>query len=512
MEIAKVEPMTTTRALRGPFDYRLPEPMVEAGVGVGSLLMIPFGGRRMLGVVVGVAAESDLPPERLAEPLEAIEAGATPELVRLGLWVADRYCSTPPRGLALVLPPGSGTGRKPQPMRALTERTAAITDGRAAALDPAREGPRLGARQRAVLERLAADGELSGPRIRELAGADSVVLARLAERGPDRAPDPRGAPGAADRHRRRRGRGAAALAAAGRLRGGDRRRARRRRRPRERLLHGVTGSGKTEVYLAAIEAALERGRSAILLVPEIGLTPQTVGRVAARLGDRVAVLHSGLSEGERFDEWRRLRSGAARVCVGPRSAVFAPLADLGLIVVDEEHDPSYKQEGDPRYDARAVARRRAAEAGAVYLAGSADPAARELGGARPAASCPSGSTAGRCRRSRSSTCARCPGRPGRSTRGPARRWPDSADGGREGDRDAEPPRVLPAPELRVLRGRGELPELRRLARPAPRQRGWSAATTAATPSRCRSPARSAGRSRSPATAPGPSGSSSSSAS
>ena len=141
----------------------------------------------------------------------------------------------------------------------------------------------------------------------------------------------------------------------------------------EWLLHGVTGSGKTEVYLAAIEAALERGRSAILLVPEIGLTPQTVGRVAARLGDRVAVLHSGLSEGERFDEWRRLRSGAARVCVGPRSAVFAPLSDLGLIVVDEEHDSSYKQEGDPRYDARAVARRRAAQSGAVYLAGSATP-------------------------------------------------------------------------------------------------------------------------------------------
>src|SRR6185503_16114177 len=142
------------------------------------------GGRRMLGVVVGVAAESDLPPERLAEPLEAIEAGATPELVRLGLWVADRYCSTPPRGLALVLPPGSGTGRKPKPMRALTERTAAIRPEGAAALDPAREGPRLGARQRAVLERLDADGgELSGPRIRELTGADSVVLARLAERG-----------------------------------------------------------------------------------------------------------------------------------------------------------------------------------------------------------------------------------------------------------------------------------------------------------------------------------------
>ena len=129
------------------------------------------------------------------------------------------------------------------------------------------------------------------------------------------------------------------------------------------LLHGVTGSGKTEVYLRAVAAALERGRSAIVLVPEIALTPQTAGRFVERFGDAVAVLHSRLSQRERYDEWWRLRRGEARVCVGPRSAVFAPFDDLGLIVVDEEHDGSYKQEGDPRYDARTVAERRAAERG-----------------------------------------------------------------------------------------------------------------------------------------------------
>src|SRR4029077_14048414 len=131
--------------------------------------------------------------------------------------------------------------------------------------------------------------------------------------------------------------------------------------PREQLLHGVTGSGKTEVYLAAVEAAIARGRGAIVLVPEIGLAPQAVARFRARLGDRFAVLHSALSPGERYDEWRRLRSGEASVCVGPPPAVFAPVRDLGLIVIDEEHDPSYKQEGDPSYDARTVARRRAEE-------------------------------------------------------------------------------------------------------------------------------------------------------
>ena len=141
----------------------------------------------------------------------------------------------------------------------------------------------------------------------------------------------------------------------------------------ELLLHGVTGSGKTEVYLAAAEAALDRGRGAIILVPEIGMTPQAVSRFVARFGDRVAVLHSRLRAGERRDEWHRLRDGEARICVGPRSAVFAPIAGLGLIVVDEEHDGSYKQEGDPRYDAREVARRRAAQAGAALVLGSATP-------------------------------------------------------------------------------------------------------------------------------------------
>src|SRR5439155_7436183 len=124
---------------------------------------------------------------------------------------------------------------------------------------------------------------------------------------------------------------------------------------------------------AAAEAALERGRGAIVLVPEIALTPQTTSRFVARFGDRIALLHSRLTAGERRDEWRRLRSGAARICIGPRSAVFAPVVDLGLVVVDEEHDASYKQEGDPRYDAREVARWRAAEAGAPLLAGSATP-------------------------------------------------------------------------------------------------------------------------------------------
>ena len=139
------------------------------------------------------------------------------------------------------------------------------------------------------------------------------------------------------------------------------------------LLAGATGSGKTEVYLQACAAALERGRGAIVLVPEIALTPQTLGRFQARFGDRIAVLHSGLTEAERRDERERIVSGEASVVVGARSAVFAPVLRLGLICIDEEHDSSYKQESDPRYDARTVAAKRAALEGAVAVYGSATP-------------------------------------------------------------------------------------------------------------------------------------------
>jgi len=139
------------------------------------------------------------------------------------------------------------------------------------------------------------------------------------------------------------------------------------------LLHGATGSGKTEVYLQACAAALERGLGAIVLVPEIALTPQAVGRFRVRFGDRIAVLHSGMTEAERRDERERIASGDARVVVGARSAIFAPVRGLGLVCVDEEHDASYKQESDPRYDARTVAAKRAALEGAVAVFGSATP-------------------------------------------------------------------------------------------------------------------------------------------
>jgi primosomal protein N' (replication factor Y) len=368
VSILRVEPLTTARALRGPFDYRRPAAMSE--VAVGSVVRVPFGPRRILGVVVEVAETSELAPERLAEPIEALAAGTPPELVALGLWVAREYCSTPSRGLQLVLPPGTGSGRAGRTVRAKVELRAEILPAGEAALSG---GERLGVRQRAVLEALR-EGEMSAPALAAAVGADRGVLRRLEERGllatrdshKRRAPADSGLRAAVHAPPLLPEQRAAVDALVAALDGAA-------GAPREQLLHGVTGSGKTEVYLAAVEAALARGRGAIVLVPEIGLAPQAVARFRARLGDRFAVLHSALSPGERFDEWQRLKSGEASVCVGPRSAVFAPVRDLGLIVIDEEHDASYKQEGDPTYDARLVARHRAAERGAVLVAGTATP-------------------------------------------------------------------------------------------------------------------------------------------
>ena len=296
--IARVEPITTARALRGPFDYRLGEEL-RGEVEIGSMLVVPFGHRQILGVVVGLSERSEVPDGKLLEPVRALELGVPAELIALAEWIAAEYCSTFARALSLVLPPGAA--------RRLSGR-----------------------RRRAVAQPRHTSVGIVSLQPPELSDDQRNVLAPLLE----------------------------AIGSGG---------------ARQMLLHGVTGSGKTEVYLRAAAAALERGRGAIVLVPEIALTPQIVARFIERFGETVAVLHSRLTPGQRYEQWRRLREGEARVCVGPRSAVFAPVSELGLIVLDEEHDSSYKHEGDPRYDARDVAAERTSRSGALLLAGSATP-------------------------------------------------------------------------------------------------------------------------------------------
>ena len=177
MAIAKVEPLLSTRSVRGPFDYRLPESMAD--VGIGSILVVPFGHRRVKAVVVEVAETSDLPDARLAEPFEALEAGVPPELVELGRWVGEEYCSTPSRGLGLVLPPGTGSGAEARRVRPLVELEVERTEAGERALA---EGERLGLRQKAVLRALAA-GPRAARDLANAAGSDRATLRRLESRG-----------------------------------------------------------------------------------------------------------------------------------------------------------------------------------------------------------------------------------------------------------------------------------------------------------------------------------------
>jgi len=344
--VAKVEPITTARALRGPFDYLRPD-----GVGVGSVLVVPFGHRDVVGVVVALADCSELPDDRLVAPKRVLDHDLPPELVELAHWMADEYCSTPARALTLLSPPPGARAKLAWWARPTGDEPTGrpLSDGQRALLQSLQaEGPR------------AAAGDL--PALRRLEARGLVALERRAVRrhvlheavGARRAAPPSLT---ADQ--------AAALASIEQQLSSP--------APEPLLLHGVTGSGKTEIYLRAAASTLQRGRGVIVLVPEIGLTPQIVSRFADRFGDTIAVLHSKLSAGERHDEWTRLRRREARVCIGPRSAVFAPIEELGLIVLDEEHDASYKHEGDPRYDARHVAARRALISGALLLAGSATP-------------------------------------------------------------------------------------------------------------------------------------------
>ena len=337
--VVKVEPITTARVLRGPFDYIAPE-----GAVVGTRLIVPFGRRDVPGVVTGLAPDSE---HELVAPRRVLDPPLPRELVELAFWLADEYCSTPARALSLLAPHPAAKAKtalyaEPTGVESTTRRPApALSNAQAALLASL---PRFCGGDTPALRRLEARGLVEiAPRVVRRAPVHVSVGAQR--------PVPALTPAQA-----------AAVEAIGGAAAGE-----------QLLLHGVTGSGKTEVYLRAAAATLERGRSVIVLVPEIGLTPQIVARFVARFGDTVAVLHSRLGAGERHDEWLRLRRGEARICVGPRSAVFAPLDDLGLIVVDEEHDASYKHEGDPRYDARRVAAFRATQSGAVLVAGSATP-------------------------------------------------------------------------------------------------------------------------------------------
>ena len=382
--------VTVDAAVDRLFDYEVPETL-RARMVPGSRVRVPFGPRTVTGYVVAVVVDGTdgahgtdgkhgadgrdllgvpLAPARALKRVLSIVGEhpfLTEPLLKLLQWLADYYCSSLEAAIRSALP---------APVRATGARQKEQLFVEVAASQTSPAGPTTPALTKRQAELLAQIRQVGGgwaatlcrefrctpELLRKLAAAGAITLeARQMRRNPmaNRAILPTQPLALMPEQ-------ATALTQVKTLCDAP--------DPRPLLLLGVTNSGKTEVYLQGIAHVLAQGRGAIVLVPEIALTPQTVQRFAGRFGAQVAVLHSALSDGERYDEWHRIRTGEARVVVGPRSAVFAPVPRLGLIVVDEEHEPSYKQDEAPRYNARDVAVMRGRMEHCAVILGSATPA------------------------------------------------------------------------------------------------------------------------------------------
>ncbi len=330
----------------------------------GTRVLAPLGKKREVGYVVGLVSEPQLPPGvEMKSILKALDAEPviTPAVLELVMLAAGYYLE--PAGLFIkaALPPSLRGGSRPAEMKRV------VVPGEGA------ENATLTKRQQELLDLLRSEGPLSRKELAQLGGFSSSIVKRLLQSGvlkeEDRAPEhlppvSSPVPHKVETIHLTRGQGEAIETIAENLVSGG---------YRTFLLYGVTGSGKTEVYLQLCAAALKEGRGALVLVPEISLTPHYISRFRSRFADKVALLHSGLSVSERWREWERIRRGDAPVVVGTRSAVFAPLPAVGLVVVDEEHDTSYKQETRPRYNARDLAVWRGRLEGATVVLGSATP-------------------------------------------------------------------------------------------------------------------------------------------
>lgn len=357
--------------LRRVFTYRVPAEM-RGTIKLGARLLLPFGRRNMTGYAVDLHAELprdvEIEESKIKDIIEVIdpEPLITPEILKLTQWTADYYASFWGEMLKASLPAGLNSETVRPKRRKAVRLLRPVPDADAKALTD---------QQQRIVDLLSANrGEMLFTDVLEQADVGGSPLTTLAKRGvleiyvQDVMRDPLAGAVMPDRddfnltteQQTALDAIASALTEDGQF--------------KAFLLHGVTGSGKTEVYIRAMRFALDAGRSAMMLVPEIALTPVFSRRLRAVFGPDVAILHSNLSPGERFDEWRRIRRGDARIAIGTRSAVFAPLENIGLVIVDEEHDSSYRQHESPFYNARDVAVMRAHFAGAVAVLGSATPA------------------------------------------------------------------------------------------------------------------------------------------
>jgi primosomal protein N' (replication factor Y) len=367
--MSRIARVVVDLSLDREFDYRVPAELDDE-LRLGSRVAVPFGRREAQGYVVGFVETSSFPGLKPIRSIVGKKPLVEENILGLARWIADYYLAPVEQAVRTVLPSAvrKETARfKQQRVVHLTERGG----------DPAEV---FALRKKAPAQAKIIDALAAGPApMPELARAGATAaLVRALER--------KGFVSTSDQSVRRRADGGHEVLPTQPLPLMPQQRealdiirtSMDTRQPPVVLLFGVTGSGKTEVYLQAIDHALKQDGGCIVLVPEISLTPQTVDRFRSRFGDTVAVLHSELSSGERHDEWHRVHEGEARIAIGPRSAVFAPVRNLKLIVVDEEHEHSYKQEEAPRYNARDVAVMRGHRDGCAVVLGSATPCLESL--------------------------------------------------------------------------------------------------------------------------------------
>jgi primosomal protein N' (replication factor Y) len=363
--------------LRRLFDY-LPPP-AQAGAGeIGQRVRVPFGRQRLIGLVMEQADSSELPAARLKSVLEVLDAEPVLDrsAVELLRWAAEYYHHPIGEVIAAAIPKALRSGA---PIVAVEERWAATPEGAEAC---AKGEPRRAPKQRELLALLIEREGIGASELSQFIENWQDAARALAKRGwiasseQPIAPINESAQGDSSDESSTI---SAPLDLAPEQRTAVERVSESLGRFCAFVLHGITGSGKTEVYLQIVERVLARGQRALVLVPEIGLTPQLVSRFRERFSSPLAVLHSALTDHERLQAWRSAFSGHARIVLGTRSAVFAPVPDLGVIVVDEEHDASFKQhEGGFRYSARDLAVVRAQQTGVPILLGSATPALETL--------------------------------------------------------------------------------------------------------------------------------------
>ncbi len=351
------------------FQYLVPEEL-ERDICVGMVVSIPFGNgnRQRKGYVIGLTDTPALDPGRMKSltALRSSEETTESRLIALAGWMRERYGSTMIQALKTVLPIRNTVRAREKRKIYLN-----IEQDKARELAAEMEGGRCRARAR-LLSALAEKGELDYTRAVKELKITPGVLKPLEEQGLIRL-ESSYAPVTGAEKEDIREIPEQPLSPAQKQAVDEIRRAWQEAPLRPVLLHGVTGSGKTRVYMELIQEVTDRGKQVIVLIPEIALTYQTVRRFCSRFGDKVSVLNSRLSQGERYEQFRRARQGEIRIMVGPRSALFTPFSELGLIIIDEEHEETYKSENSPRYHARETAVQRAALEGAGIVLGSATP-------------------------------------------------------------------------------------------------------------------------------------------